>query len=196
MKKITIIFILIFCFHSFSLIAKNRLRFNTSMSSKVDEYKNDKTSKSFDSGYSNSAKGNDVHLILSNNLGLGYSKSEVSTEPDNFVGKLTLESTTYSLSFLFGDDELNYQLGINITGDTKISELTVDGIDYAGVYDYNTDKCRNYFLNFGGNVNESIELVFGLSSWEVSTDVNYNGLNIAKISTKYNLYNVGIGILF
>ena len=195
MKKITL-FLIIFSLFSFSIHAKNRLRFNTSLSSKVDEYKNVTTSQSFDSGFSNSAKGNDVYLIFSNNLGLGYSKSEVSTEPNYTAGKLTLESTTYSLSFLFGDDELNYQLGMNITGETKISELTVDGINYAGFYDYNTDNCRNYFLNFGTNVNESIELVFGLSSWEVSTDVNYNALNLAKFSSKYNLYNVGIGILF
>ena len=195
MKKIIFLFIIMFSIQTLQLTAKNRLRFNTSLSSSVNQYKNEKTSFSFDSGYSNSAKGNSLHLILNNSLGLGYTKSEVTSDADA-GGKLTLESNTYNISFLLGDDDLNYQLGLNITGETKVSELSASGVDFSGFYDYDTDICRNYFLNFGTNINESVELLFGFSSWEVATDVNFNGLNLAKYSSNYNLYNVGIGILF
>ena len=53
-----------------------------------------------------------------------------------------------------------------------------------------------YHLDIGGKISENVELIIGLSSWDTSVSRKYNGTTESKYSSKYSLYNLGLGILF
>ena len=115
---------------------------------------------------------------------------------DSESTKINFESISYNLSLLLGDDDLNLQIGSNITGETKVSELILSGNDFTEEFDYDTKKCSNYFLNIGYKRNDYIEFIFGLSLWDVSTELTLKESSIGTFNTKYAILNFGVGIVF
>ena len=197
MKKIILILNLT-VFSFFSVFAdESRLRFFQGISSNVEKYENETSNSELKGGlFDNDAKGNEIHIIFSNGLGLTYAKSYVDADASSTRALLRLESATYGISYLINIDNINLEIGTSLTGDSTVSKLKILDIDILDLYDYEKNNLMFYHLNLGANLSKSVEFIIGISSWDISVSRKENGVVGSKYNSKYSIYNLGLGILF
>ena len=194
MKLKTTLFI-IFSFFAFNLSGEeSRFRLLQSIDSKVEKFKNKTASIDIttDSDYKNSAKSVEIHYILSNNVGFNYVKSEVDSKGLGVL--LSFESNSYGASYLFGNENINLQIGINLTGETDIKELSDNDGDYTNQFKISSSNYRDYSLNFGLGITKNIELIVGFRAYQLEFDLKNESTNQFEIN--YNTKMIGIGIIF
>ena len=197
MKKIILILNLT-VFSFFSVFAdESRLRFFQGISSNVEKYENETSNSELKGGlFDNDAKGNEIHIIFSNGLGLTYAKSYVDADASSAGALLRLESTIYGISYLIDFDDINLEIGTSLTGDSTVSKLKILDIDIVDLYDYEKNNLMFYHLNLGANLSKSVEFIIGISSWDISVSRKENGVVGSKYNSKYSIYNLGLGVLF
>ena len=176
---------------------ESRLRFFQGISSNVEKYENETSNSELMGGLlDNDAKGNEIHIIFSNGLGLTYAKSYVDADASSTRALLRLESATYWISYLINFDNINLEIGTSLTGDSTVSKLKILDIDLVDLYDYGKNNLMFYHLNLGTNLSKSVEFIIGISSWDISVSRKENGVVGSKYNSKYSIYNLGLGVLF
>ena len=190
-----ILLFIIFLFISFNIYGEDsRFRFLQSIDSKVEKLKNETTSidATLDSNLTNEASALEIHYILTNNLGFNLNKSDVETKGLGSV--VSFESDAYGLSYLFGNKNINLQIGLSIIGETKIKEFSDSDGNYTNQFSISSSKYRDYSINVGLGINENAELIIGYKSYQLEFDLIGSSTNHFVID--YNTRMIGIGVIF